>query len=158
MGALCILGGGGVLESGPSPYLDGNQKPDCAIKARSCYIDRDNRRYGEVRDLRSPQDAINKRESKLLHMLNNRQAVASSPEFAYQHDAQAVRTEMSRADGVIPAGWQPASLNDLASGQFNLLQNSREFIQRIGQNPAVLAQQSASASGRAQVARQQAGV
>jgi hypothetical protein len=146
------------LEAGASPYLDSHGNPDCAIRARSCYIDRENRRYGEVRDLRSPQDAINKRESKLLHMLSNRQAVATDPEYAYNVDAETVRREMSKADGVIPAGWQPTTLNDLASGQFSLLANAREFIQRIGQNPSVLAQQSASASGRAQIARQQAGM
>ena len=156
--ARCVFWGGGILEAGPSPYFDSHGKPDCAIRARSCYIDRENRRYGEVRDLRSPQDAINKRESKLLHMLSNRQAVASVPAIAYNADAETVRREMSKADGVIPAGWEPTSLTDLASGQFNLLQNARDFIQRIGQNPSVLAQQSASASGRAQIARQQAGM
>lgn len=156
--ARCVFWGGGILEAGASPYVDGQGKPENPIKARSCYIDRENRRYGEVRDLRSPQDAINKRESKLLHMLNNRQAVATNPEIAYSQDANAVRQEMSRPDGVIPPGWSPASLNDLASGQFNLLANAREFIQRIGQNPSILAQQSASASGRAQIARQQAGM
>lgn len=156
--ARCVFWGGGVLESGPSPYADSHSKPDNPIKARSCYIDRENRRYGEVRDLRSPQDAINKRESKLLHMLNNRQAVATDPEIAYTQDAQLVRSEMAKPDGVIPPGWSPASLTDLASGQFSLLASAREFMQRLGQNPAVLAQQSASASGRAQIARQQAGM
>ncbi|CAB4137584.1 hypothetical protein UFOVP319_45 [uncultured Caudovirales phage] len=156
--ARCVFWGGGVLESGPSPYADSHGKPDNPIKARSCYIDRENRRYGEVRDLRSPQDAINKRESKLLHMLNNRQAVATDPEMAYTQDAQLVRSEMAKPDGVIPPGWSPASLTDLASGQFSLLASAREFMQRLGQNPAVLAQQSASASGRAQIARQQAGM
>lgn len=157
--ARCVFWGGGILEAGPSPYLDANQKPDNPIKARSCYIDRENRRYGEVRDLRSPQDAINKRESKLLHMLNNRQAVATDADIAYSTpDPEMVRREMNRPDGVIPPGWAPANMNDLAGGQFNLLANAREFIQRIGQNPAVLAQQSASASGRAQIARQQAGM
>lgn len=156
--ARCVFWGGGILEAGPSYYLDAQGKPDNPIKARSCYIDRENRRYGEVRDLRSPQDAINKRESKLLHMLSNRQAVATDPEYAYTQDAQLVRTEMSKPDGVIPPGWSPASLTDLATGQFALLDNARQFIQRIGQNPSVLAQQSASASGRAQIARQQAGM
>lgn len=153
-----LFWGRGILEMSVSAYLDRNKKPICPIEARSCYIDRENRRYGEVRDLRSPQDAINKRESKLLHMLNNRQAVATNPEYAFQHDAELVRREMSKPDGVVPPGWTPASLADLASGQFNLLQTAREFIQRIGQNPSVLAAQSASASGRAQLARQQAGM
>lgn len=154
----CVFWGRGVLEAGPSPYMDMFGKPENPIKARSCYIDRENRRYGEVRDLRSPQDAINKRESKLLHMLNNRQAVATDPEIAFTQDANLVRTEMAKPDGVIPAGWSPANQSDMASGQFALLSNAREFIQRIGQNPSVLAQQSASASGRAQIARQQAGM
>ncbi|UQS94823.1 portal protein [Pseudanabaena phage Pam1] len=153
-----LFWGRGILEMSVSAYLDRNGKPTCPIEARSCYIDRENRRYGEVRDLRSPQDAINKRESKLLHMLNNRQAIATNPEYAYNSDAEMVRKEMSKPDGIIPPGWQPASMTDLANGQFALLSSAREFIQRIGQNPSVLAAQSASASGRAQLARQQAGM
>ena len=154
----CVFWGRGVLDYGPSPYLDKNQKPECAIKARSCYIDRDNRRYGEVRDLRSPQDAVNKRESKLLHLVNNRQVKATDPAMAYAADANQVRYEASRPDGVIPAGWDIVTTSDMASGQMLLLDSARNFIQRIGQNPGVLASQSASASGRAQIARQQAGM
>lgn len=154
----CVFWGRGVLDAGVSPYLDKNGLPACAIKARSCYIDRDNRRYGEVRDLRSPQDAINKRESKLLHLVNNRQVKATDPAMAYAADADLVRAEAARPDGVIPAGWDIATTGDMASGQMLLLDSARNFIQRIGQNPGVLAAQSASASGRAQIARQQAGM
>ncbi|CAB5222408.1 hypothetical protein UFOVP368_5 [uncultured Caudovirales phage] len=154
----CVFWGRGLLDAGPSPYLDKDGKPACAIKARSCYIDRDNRRYGEVRDLRSPQDAVNKRESKLLHLVNNRQVRATDPAMAYPADSDLVRAEAARPDGVIPAGWDIATTNDMASGQMMLLDSARNFIQRIGQNPGVLAAQSASASGRAQIARQQAGM
>lgn len=154
----CVFWGRGVLDAGVSPYLDKDGKPACAINARSCYIDRDNRRYGEVRDLRSPQDAINKRESKLLHLVNNRQVQASDPAFAMQTDADLARQEAARPDGVIPPGWSPVPTQDMASGQVLLLDSARSFIQRIGQNPGVLASQSASASGRAQIARQQAGM
>jgi len=111
-----------------------------------------------VRDLRSPQDAINKRESKLLHLVNNRQVRAVDPATAYAADADLVRAEAARPDGVLPAGWDVASTSDMASGQVLLLDSARNFIQRIGQNPGVLAAQSASASGRAQIARQQAGM
>jgi len=38
----CVFWGRGLLDAGPSPYLDKDGKPACAIKARSCYIDRDN--------------------------------------------------------------------------------------------------------------------
>lgn len=152
----CVFWGNGMLESGPSPYLGQNKKPCNPIKARSCYIDRDNRRYGEVRDMRGPQDEINKRRSKLLHLLNNRQAVATS-DLALNIDAATVRNEMSRPDGVIPPGWSPASLTDMTVGQFNLLGLATAEIERMGVNPAVLSQQSAGESGRAQLVRQQAG-
>jgi len=101
---------------------------------------------------------VNKRESKLLHLVNNRQVKATDPAMAYAADANQVREEASRPDGVIPAGWDIATTNDMASGQMMLLDSARNFIQRIGQNPGVLASQSASASGRAQIARQQAGM
>lgn len=154
----CVFWGRGVLEAGPSPYVDKNGKPACAIKARSCYIDRDNRRYGEVRDLRSPQDAINKRESKLLHLVNNRQIQANDVSMAMAVNPDEARREAARPDGVIPPGYQIVTTSDMATGQAVLLDSARNFIQRIGQNPGVLAAQSASASGRAQIARQQAGM
>ncbi len=154
----CVFWGRGLLEAGVSPYLDGDGKPACAIKARSCYIDRDNRRYGEVRDLRSPQDAVNKRESKLLHLVNNRQVKATDPVLAQMTSAEVARQEAARPDGAIPVGWDIVTTGDMATGQALLLDSARNFIQRIGQNPGVLAAQSASASGRAQIARQQAGM
>jgi len=154
----CVFWGQGLLAESVSPYLDKNGQPACAIKARSCYIDQENRRYGEVRDLRSPQDAVNKRESKLLHLVNNRQVRASDPAMAFPADVELVRREAARPDGVLPAGWDIATTQDMASGQMMLLDSARNFIQRIGQNPGVLAAQSASASGRAQIARQQAGM
>ena len=152
----CVFWGRGVLEAGKSPYVGQDKKPCNPIKARSCYIDRDNRRYGEVRDMRGPQDEINKRRSKLLHLLNNRQAVATDPN-AIVTEAEIVRREMSRPDGVIPPGWAPASLTDMTAGQFNLLGLATSEIERMGVNPAVLSQQSAGESGRAQLVRQQAG-
>lgn len=154
----CVFWGGGVLESGPSPYLDTDGRPTNPIKARSCYIDRENRRYGEVRDLRSPQDAINKRESKLLHLANSRQVQAMDADLALAADPDKVREEAARPDGVLPAGWSIVPTTDMSSGQALLLQSARQFMQRIGQNPGVLASQSASASGRSQQFRQQAGM
>lgn len=154
----CLFWGGGIIEAGPSPYLDTHGRPTCPIKARSCYIDRENNRYGEVRDLRSPQDAINKRESKLLHLANSRQVQATDYDLAMNTDADVVRAEAARPDGVLPPGWGVVNTTDMSSGQAMLLQSARQFMQRIGQNPGVLAAQSASASGRAQQMRQQAGM
>ncbi len=41
----------------------------------SAYVDSENGRYGIVRDMISAQDAVNKRESKLLHQLTSRQTI-----------------------------------------------------------------------------------
>lgn len=154
----CYFWGGGVIEASVSPFIDTNGKPTNPIKARSCYIDRENQRYGEVRDLRSPQDAINKRESKLLHLANSRQIQASDPDIALGVDPDLARKEAARPDGVLPPGYTIVPTTDMASGQALLLQSAQAFMQRIGQNPGVLAAQSASASGRAQQMRQMAGM
>jgi hypothetical protein len=158
----CVFHAGGVLEAGPSPYLDEKNRPDNAIIAQSCYVDRENNRMGIGRDMRSPQDEFNKRRQKLLHMLNNRQVQAGGSEAAVQiamgMDADMVRAEASRPDGVLPPGWQPVSMNDMASGQFNLLGMAESEMDRQAPNPAVLGRGAESASGRAHLVKQQAGL
>jgi hypothetical protein len=106
----CVFHAGGILEAGPSPYLDEKKQPECAIVAMSCYVDRENNRMGVGRDMRSPQDEFNKRRSKLLHLLNNRQVQAMPNEMgqmAIGTDADTVRAEAAKPDGVLPPGWQP---------------------------------------------------
>jgi hypothetical protein len=154
----CVFYAGGILDAGPSPYENEKGKPDNAIVAMSCYVDRENNRMGIGRDMRSPQDEFNKRRQKLLHMLNNRQVQASDPQVALAFDADMVRAEAGKPDGVIPPGWQPTSQTDLASGQFNLLSLAESEMDRQGPNPAILGRQAESSSGRAQQVRQQAGM
>jgi hypothetical protein len=77
--------GGFVVEPQPSPYLGEEGQPENPIKAVSLYIDRDNNRYGEVRTMIGPQDEINKRRSKALHLISQRQ-VRVSPNV--QKDAE----------------------------------------------------------------------
>lgn len=135
----------------------GVEEAVCPIVAQSCYVDRDNNRYGIIRDMRAPQDEFNKRRQKLLHILNNRQVQANS-DIAYNADANTVRKEAARPDGVLPPGWQPVSLNDMAAGQFNLLSMAEGEMDREGPNPAILARGGENSSGRAQLVRQQAGL
>jgi hypothetical protein len=157
----CIFHAGGILEAGPSPYLDEKKRPTCPIIAQSCYVDRENNRMGVGRDLRSPQDEFNKRRSKLLHLLNNRQVQAQPNEagqMALGTDADTVRAEAARPDGVLPPGWMPISLNDMTAGQFNLLTLAETELDRQGPNPAILARGATSASGRSKQVDQQAGL
>lgn len=157
----CVFHSGGILEAGPSPYLDEKKNPECAIVAQSCYVDRENNRMGVGRDLRSPQDEFNKRRSKLLHETNNRQMQAMPTEMGQQalaHDADEVRKEAAKPDGIIPPGWQPVQRTDIWSAQFSLLSLAETELDRQGPNPAILARGATSASGRSKQVDQQAGL
>jgi hypothetical protein len=153
----CVFHSGGTLAYGVSPYVDDKKRPCNPIVAQSCYIDRDNNRYGIVRDMRGPQDEINKRRSKLLHLINASQIQAVDPS-AVEVDSGTARKEAARPDGVIPYGWQKVPTTDMAAGQANLLVEAKMEIERIGPNPAVLGREGENASGRANLVRQQAGL
>lgn len=152
-----VFWGGGILEQGPSPFLDENQQPSCPIIAQSCFVDRDNARYGIVQAMIPIQDEINMRRSRLLHLANSRQVRIAQPD-AIGEDANTIRAEAARPDGVLPYGVEPSTTGDLQNGQIQLLQESKNEIERMGPNPAVLGQGSSDASGRAQMVRQQAGL
>jgi hypothetical protein len=153
----CVFYAGGVLEEGDSPYQDDKGNPCCPIEAMTGYIDSDNCRYGIVRDMRDIQDEINKRRSKLLHVVNSHQVQATDPS-AIDVDTDIVRKEAARPDGVLPIGWQIVRTTDMASGQMQLLGESKGEMERMGPNPAVLGRQGSDTSGRALLARQQAGL
>jgi hypothetical protein len=157
----CVFHAGGILEASPSPYLDQKKQPECAIVAQSCYVDRENNRMGVGRDLRTPQDEFNKRRSKLLHETSNRQMQAmpnDMGQLALATDADTVRLEAARPDGIIPPGWMPVQRADIFTGQVNLLQMAEAELDRQGPNPAILARSASSASGRSKQVDQQAGL
>jgi len=154
---MCKYWYGGILESGPSPYLDEDKNPANPIIAESAYVNRDNERYGVVRDMRPLQDEINKRRSKLLHLINSAQIQAKDPS-AIEIDADLARAEAARPDGVIPYGWEKVPTSDMAQGQMLLLTEAKNEMERFGPNPAVLGRQGADTSGRALLTRQQAGL
>jgi hypothetical protein len=142
--------GGYLRDPQVSPYVDENGVPQCAIVATSAYIDRENRRYGVVRRMISPQDEINKRKSKSLHLLNSKQVIY---EEGSVEDLEAMRREVARPDGAIKV--RPGMRFDivdglaLAQGQMALLQEAKAEIDASGVNPAIEGDASAP-SGRAQ--------
>jgi hypothetical protein len=152
-----VFYGGAILEQGPSPYLDDRGTPCNPIVAQSAYVDRDNNRYGPVKGMIHVQDEINMRRSRLLNMVNSRQLRVEDSSMV-EVSSDIAREEAARPDGVIPTGYDVVQTTDLASGQAQLLQESKNEIERMGPNPAVLGQSNASASGRAQLVRQQAGL
>ena len=156
---FCIFTKGGfVVEPQPSPYQGEDGEPECPIKAVSLYIDRENNRYGEVQAMLSPQDEINKRRSKSLHVANTRQ-IRVSPNVA--QDAAEVRKELARPDGVFigeQGDVEVLDTSDMLAGNLNLMLDSREHIHRTGANSALAGKDAQGQSGRAIVALQQGGM
>jgi hypothetical protein len=166
---LAIFTGGGMIWNDVSPYQDADGEPCCAIELATAYIDRENDRYGVVRGMISQQDEINKRRSKLLHMLNSRQTMGVRGAV---QSVDALKRELAAPDGHVEinadafedaarVGMKPFDLiptADQVSGQFSLLQESKSEIDNLGPNPALIGQSASSASGRAIMAQQQAGM
>lgn len=150
--------GGFVVEPQPSPYLGEDKIPENPIKAVSLYIDRENNRYGEVRTMIGAQDEINKRRSKALHLISQRQ-IRVSPNVGA--DPRAIRKELSRPDGVFIGEQGDVEIlqtNDMAMGNMNLLQDAKAEIDLQGPNAALGGKNEADMSGRAIIAQQQGGM
>lgn len=165
---LAIFCGGGIIYQGESDYLDEDGKPDNPIILFSGYVDRENQRYGVVRDMISAQDEINKRRSKLLHQLNSRQTIAVKGAVDSVAD---MKRQLAMPDGhveinieafedAIRAGVKPFEVvqnADQTAGQFSLLQESKSEIDMLGPNASLLGQLEGNQSGRAIQAQQNAG-
>jgi hypothetical protein len=161
---LAVFTGKGELYNAESPYTDVDGKPENAIILMSAYVDRENRRYGLVRDMIPQQDEINKRRSKLLHSLNVRQTMGAKGAV----DVAKVKRELSMPDGHVEwdtayqeGGQAPFQLipqTDQIQGQFALLQEAKAEIDMLGPNASLLGQLEGQQSGRAIMAQQQAGL
>jgi hypothetical protein len=157
---------GGILRSGPSPYVTDKGESDCALAFASGYVDRDNNRYGIVREMISPQDEVNKRRSKALHLLSVSQTWY---EDGAVDDIETLRREANRPDGTVkvnPGALREGAIKiernlELATAQFQLLQESKNEIDLRGPNATMMgekAQGSSAASGKAIIASQQGGM
>lgn len=140
-----------------SPYIDEDGVPVPSLIIQSAKLDRDNRRYGTIRHLISPQDEVNKRRSKSLHLLNVRQTRGEQGAV----DIPRMKAELARPDGhveikpglefdVLPTG-------DMAQGHLVLLNEAKNEIDAIGANAALTGKDERRQSGRALQARQQGG-
>ena len=153
---------GGMLKGGESPYQDEDGKPCCPMIMETAYIDRDNNRYGEVRQFIDPQDEINKRRSKALHILNTRQIIYEKGSGV---NSRQVREELAKPDGAVelPPGvmrdgaFQVERNTDMSQGQAALLQDAMAYMDKSGPNAAMLGDAEGQ-SGRAIQAQQQGGM
>lgn len=149
----------GVLEYGPSPYLDDKQRPDNPIIATSCYVDAKNWRYGPIQDMIPIQDELNAGRSRALHLDNSRQLQFDPNSNGAPVDEATARIEAARPDGIIPMGWSVISNAERTQSSLLRMQDAKGEIERMGPTPAVLGrQEGASQSGRARLVSQQAGL
>lgn len=157
--ARCVFTKSGHLEDpAPSPYMDEDGKPENPIKAMSLYVDRDNNRYGAVRVMISPQDEINKRRSKGLHLITMRQARVG---LSSANDMEKIRKELAKPDGLIAGDkddFEILPTADMARGNFEMLQEAKAEIDLLGANAALAGKNENDMSGRAILAQQQGGM
>lgn len=161
--ARCVFTGQGKLYECQAEHNheDGEGRKTHPIVAFSPYVDRDNCRYGPVRQLRPVQDEINKRRSKALHILTANQIIME-PGAAIDGNDNKLRAEAQKPDGVMSiragARFEIVKNVDLASGQMQMDEAAMAFAERLGPNPQLMGQQGQASSGRAILALQQSGL
>jgi hypothetical protein len=156
----CVFTLAGELEpSAPVVFVDDEGNPECPLIMQSAYVDRDNDRYGIVRDMIPLQDEVNKRRSKFLHMVNSNK-IRVSPNV--NKDANALRKEYAKPDAVIIG--EAGEVEELGNsskeqGQFQILTDTRATLKgNVGPNATMQGKSGQDQSGRAILALQQAGM
>ena len=152
-----------LIDPKPSPYVDEFGKPQNPIEAQSAFIDRDNNRYSEVKGYIDLQNEINHRHSKYLHLLSARQTWSSQGSGG--KDITKLKHELSKPNGHLEFEFGKLGedfgilpTNDMAQGQFNLLQEAKGEIDAISVNAALSGTEERNMSGRALIAKQQGGL
>ncbi len=155
----CFYASGLLLGFGESPFYDKKSQSISRFKAFSSFVDQDGDRYGFVRNLKSPQQEVNRRRSKSLHILGTNQIFMRKDDAA---DKNAVRKELARPDGIIEYELDKPELNTMLKGMdmqghFQLLEEAKAEIMNFGPNPALLGD-AKNQSGRAIALLQQSGL
>lgn len=153
---------GFLIKPKPCDFIDEDKKPYCPLIMRSAYIDRDGNRFGEPRFMIEQQDSINKRESKMVHLISQRQTYGTKG--AFENPAKAKR-ELAKADGHIELNpnveqgkhWGILQTGDMALGQFQLLQEAKREMDETSVNASLTGAVGAEQSGRAIIAKQSGG-
>lgn len=160
---LCQFTGSGVLRNRKVPFLDEEGKNFCPMFFQSAYVDGDGDRYGEVRNLISPQDMINKAHSKLQHLTQTRQIVAEDGAISEENGGiDAARQELAKPDGVIVKNrgfeFEIQTTADMVQGHAALLQEYKAEIDLMGPNASMQGKGPQSQSGRALIAQTEGGL
>jgi len=151
----------GLLKHGPSPIVDNEGSTDHPYIWMSAHVDPDNERFGLVRELKDRQREINKRGSKLIHFLSTERSFHKKGAIA---SAKKMKEELAKPDGSVEllehAKWGEdvglIGTDAEVVGHFQLLQDAKESIRRIGASSSLRGQDGPEKSGIAIQAKQQA--
>lgn len=141
-----------LIDEGISPFRDEKGKTMSRFIMFAAAVDHDGDRYGFVRNLKGPQDEVNQRRSKALHISNSRRLIG---EKGAVDDVEVARREWARPDGYVEKNPGKAldpdnTQQDLAS-QFQFLEEAKNEIDQFGNtNIAAMAGENlGNLSGRA---------
>ncbi len=87
-----------LLDEGPSPFFDHRKRSTDRFIMFSAAVDHDGDRYGFLRNLKGPQDEVNQRRGKALHISNNTRITIQKGSV---DDVETTRREAARPDGVV---------------------------------------------------------
>lgn len=156
-----LFTGNAILMEGKSYFQDEDGKDYCKYVMFSGSVDQDGDRYGFVRNMRSAQDGINAKQSKMQHILGSRRLMLSQGAV---DDIEKTRREWARPDGVVVTN-RPVNEGIKAddqsfdfTGWAKMLELNLAEIENFGPNPALIGQGIESKSGRAIALLQQAGM
>lgn len=157
--AYAYYTGGGVLEEGQTAYRDEDGNPDCPIIAQSCYVDRENNRFGVVRDMISPQREKNWRRSLALYLMKSRRMWAEEQVF---EDPAKARQDAAKSDALLIArgrlneNWGFIDNAAEISANFAMMQRAEVDLDRAGPNRALASEGQGATSGRDRALQQNA--
>jgi hypothetical protein len=144
-------------------YLKNEKGKDlCKYIMFSANVDQDGDRYGLIRNMKSAQDGLNAKQSKLQHIIASKRLILSTGAV---DDIEKVRAEWARPDGVIltnrPVN-EGVKIDDQSfdfAGLSKLLELNIQEIENFGPNPALEGQGGVeNSSGKAIALLQQAGM
>ena len=146
----CHFTKGGKLTGGEVPFVDEKGRSWCPLFMQSAYVDRENNRYGEVRAYISPQDEINKRRSKSLHLLSQRQ---TKGEKGAVDDVDAMKAELAKPDGHVEINpgfdFEVLDTTPQVQGNFEMMAQAMAHMESEGANSALMGKQGGAPSGKA---------
>lgn len=137
----CFYVGTTLLKQGESPFKDERGESISRFIMFSAAVDHDGDRYGFVRNLKGPQDEINQRRSKALHISNSKRLIMDKGAV---DDVETARRQWARPDGVIEknpgTSIEPDNTTQDLASQFQFMEEAKnEMESYANMNPAALA-------------------